>query len=201
MQKWNMCKCKSKISKWGMDLSHSHDVSQSCHDLVLLWIMQVRPHSRFCFVSFEDCVSERLRDIDANNIVALCSCLVFDEKSEDPITNNLDLMKAFETCKGIARNVAEDNGQGLSRSNISIHFQQSPAEDDWRCWKSCWYFQCCWSFGLIELLLFSDFSGWEQKSHWRGRICAEAEAAADGCGFALVGRQTISRNHDSRKLA
>ena len=30
---------------------------------------------------------------------------------------------------------------------------------------------------------------------------AEAEAAADGCGFALVGRQTISRNHDSRKLA
>lgn len=46
-------------------------------------------------------------DIDANNIIALCSCLVFDEKSEDPITNNLDLMKAFETCKGIARNVAE----------------------------------------------------------------------------------------------
>ncbi|CAK9034559.1 unnamed protein product [Durusdinium trenchii] len=44
-------------------------------------------------------------DIDANNIIALCSCLVFDEKSEDPITNNLDLMKAFETCKGIARNV------------------------------------------------------------------------------------------------
>ena len=46
-------------------------------------------------------------DIDANNIIALCSCLVFDEKSEDPITNNLDLMKAYETCKGIARNVAE----------------------------------------------------------------------------------------------
>eukprot|EP00931_Biecheleriopsis_adriatica_P061271 TRINITY_DN36836_c0_g1_i1.p1 TRINITY_DN36836_c0_g1~~TRINITY_DN36836_c0_g1_i1.p1 ORF type:complete len:1062 (-),score=260.86 TRINITY_DN36836_c0_g1_i1:47-3232(-) len=46
-------------------------------------------------------------DMEANNIIALCSCLVFDEKSEDPITNNLDLMKAFETCKGIARNVAE----------------------------------------------------------------------------------------------
>ena len=46
-------------------------------------------------------------DIDANNIIALCSCLVFDEKSEDPITNNMELMKAFETCKGIARNVAE----------------------------------------------------------------------------------------------
>ena len=46
-------------------------------------------------------------DIDANNIIALCSCLVFDEKSEDPITNNLELMKAYETCKGIARNVAE----------------------------------------------------------------------------------------------
>merc|ERR1712232_476818 len=46
-------------------------------------------------------------DMDANNIIALCSCLVFDEKSEDPITNNLDLMKAFDTCKGIARNIAE----------------------------------------------------------------------------------------------
>lgn len=46
-------------------------------------------------------------DMEANHIIALCSCLVFDEKSEDPITNNLDLMKAFDTCKGIARNVAE----------------------------------------------------------------------------------------------
>merc|ERR1712232_1178196 len=46
-------------------------------------------------------------DMEANNIIALCSCLAFDEKSEDPITNNLDLMKAFDTIKGIARNVAE----------------------------------------------------------------------------------------------
>jgi ATP-dependent RNA helicase DOB1 len=46
-------------------------------------------------------------DMDANSIIALCSCLVFDEKSENPITNNLDLMKAFDTCKGIARNIAE----------------------------------------------------------------------------------------------
>merc|ERR1719265_2774971 len=46
-------------------------------------------------------------DMEANNIIALCSCLVFDEKSEDPITNNLNLMKAFDTMKGIARNVAE----------------------------------------------------------------------------------------------
>jgi ATP-dependent RNA helicase DOB1 len=46
-------------------------------------------------------------DMEANHIVALCSCLVFDEKSEDPITNNLNLMKAFDTMKGIARNVAE----------------------------------------------------------------------------------------------
>jgi ATP-dependent RNA helicase DOB1 len=45
--------------------------------------------------------------MEANNIIALCSCLVFDEKSEDPITNNLDLMKAFDSIKGIARNVAE----------------------------------------------------------------------------------------------
>merc|ERR1712187_810075 len=46
-------------------------------------------------------------DMDANNIIALCSSLIFDEKSEDPITNNLDLMKAFDTIKGIARNVGE----------------------------------------------------------------------------------------------
>lgn len=46
-------------------------------------------------------------DMEANHIIALCSCLVFDEKSEDPITNNLDLMKAFDSMKGIARNVAE----------------------------------------------------------------------------------------------
>merc|ERR1712190_335199 len=46
-------------------------------------------------------------DMEANNIIALCSALIYDEKSEDPITNNLDLMKAFDTCKGIARNVAE----------------------------------------------------------------------------------------------
>merc|ERR1712194_806146 len=45
--------------------------------------------------------------MESNNIVALCSCLVFDEKSEDPITNNLELMKAFNQCKGIARTVAE----------------------------------------------------------------------------------------------
>jgi ATP-dependent RNA helicase DOB1 len=46
-------------------------------------------------------------DMEANNIIALCSCLVFDEKSEDPLTTNLELMKAYETLKGIARNVAE----------------------------------------------------------------------------------------------
>jgi ATP-dependent RNA helicase DOB1 len=46
-------------------------------------------------------------DMEANNIIALCSCLIFDEKSEDPITNNLELMKAFDSIKGIARNVAE----------------------------------------------------------------------------------------------
>merc|ERR1712232_112451 len=46
-------------------------------------------------------------DMEPDNIVALCSCLVFDEKSEDPITNNLELMKAFDAINGIARNVAE----------------------------------------------------------------------------------------------
>merc|ERR1712194_385963 len=46
-------------------------------------------------------------DMEANHIIALCSCLVFDEKSEDPITNNPDLIRAFDTIKGIARNVGE----------------------------------------------------------------------------------------------
>jgi len=46
-------------------------------------------------------------DMEANHIIALCSCLVFDERSEDPITSNMELMKAFDTVKGIARNVAE----------------------------------------------------------------------------------------------
>jgi len=46
-------------------------------------------------------------DMEANHIVALCSCLVFDEKSEDPITGDLQLQKALDTIKGIARDVAE----------------------------------------------------------------------------------------------
>uniref|UniRef100_A0A7S1AV33 Superkiller viralicidic activity 2-like 2 n=1 Tax=Noctiluca scintillans TaxID=2966 RepID=A0A7S1AV33_NOCSC len=46
-------------------------------------------------------------EMDANSIIALCSCLVFDEKSEDPSTSNLEMMKAFDTIKSIARNVAE----------------------------------------------------------------------------------------------
>mmetsp|Transcript_95215 Transcript_95215/g.308313 ORF Transcript_95215/g.308313 Transcript_95215/m.308313 type:complete len:1047 (-) Transcript_95215:81-3221(-) len=45
--------------------------------------------------------------MESNHIIALCSCLVFDEKSEDPITSNPELMKAFDTIKGIARNVGE----------------------------------------------------------------------------------------------
>jgi len=46
-------------------------------------------------------------DMQANHIIALCSCLVFDEKSEDPITSNPELQRAFETIRGIARNVGE----------------------------------------------------------------------------------------------
>merc|ERR1712028_284061 len=45
--------------------------------------------------------------MEANNIIALCSCLVFDERSEDPMTNNPELVKAFDSVKGIARQVAE----------------------------------------------------------------------------------------------
>jgi len=46
-------------------------------------------------------------DMEANNIIALISCLVFDEKSEDAMTTKPELVKAFEAIKGIARNVAE----------------------------------------------------------------------------------------------
>jgi len=46
-------------------------------------------------------------DMEANHIIALCSCLVFDEKSEDPITSNVELLRGFEAIKGIARTVAE----------------------------------------------------------------------------------------------
>merc|ERR1712194_86959 len=45
--------------------------------------------------------------MEANNIIALCSCLVFDERSEDPMTNNPELVKAFDQVKGIARGVGE----------------------------------------------------------------------------------------------
>ena len=106
--------------------------------------MQVRPHSRFCFDSvwiLSRIVFQNVfADIDANNIIALCSCLVFDEKSEDPITNNLDLMKAFETCKGIARNVAEIMAR-VSEDQTFPYTSNNPQlkmiEDAGNCWKSC----------------------------------------------------------------
>ena len=43
----------------------------------------------------------------ANHILALCSCLIFDEKSEDPITNEPELLRAFDKCQGIARSVGQ----------------------------------------------------------------------------------------------
>lgn len=46
-------------------------------------------------------------DMEANNIIALCSCLVFDERSEDSMPQNPELVSAYETCKHIARNVAD----------------------------------------------------------------------------------------------
>jgi len=46
-------------------------------------------------------------DMESNNIIALCSCLVFDEKSDDPLTTNPTLLRGFEACKGVARQVAE----------------------------------------------------------------------------------------------
>jgi len=46
-------------------------------------------------------------DMEANHIIAACSCLVFDEKSEDPITNNPELARAYDTIRSIARSVGE----------------------------------------------------------------------------------------------
>lgn len=46
-------------------------------------------------------------DMEANHILALCSCLIFDEKSEDPITNEPELLRAFDKCQAIARQVGE----------------------------------------------------------------------------------------------
>merc|ERR1719327_1570466 len=58
--------------------------------------------------------------MEANHIIALCSCLVFDEKSEDPITNNLELLKAFDTIKGIARRV----GEVMSENKMPIDVEE-----------------------------------------------------------------------------
>jgi len=46
-------------------------------------------------------------NMEANHILALCSCLIFDEKSEDPITNEPELLRAFDKCQGIARSVGQ----------------------------------------------------------------------------------------------
>jgi len=46
-------------------------------------------------------------DMESDDIIALCSCLIFDEKCEDPIPHNLELVNAFNIVKGIARNIAE----------------------------------------------------------------------------------------------
>ena len=42
-----------------------------------------------------------------NHILALCSCLIFDEKSEDPISNEPELLRAFDRCQAIAQTVGE----------------------------------------------------------------------------------------------
>jgi len=46
-------------------------------------------------------------DMEANHIIALCSCLVFDEQSDDVGSGNVELMKAYDVVRGIARNVGE----------------------------------------------------------------------------------------------
>merc|ERR1712232_284146 len=62
--------------------------------------------------------------MEANHIIALCSCLVFDEKSDDPITNNLELMRAFDIMKGIARNV----GDVMIESKIPLDLEEYVAK-------------------------------------------------------------------------
>merc|ERR1712137_842153 len=46
-------------------------------------------------------------DMEEDYIIAICSCLVFDEKSDDPLPLNANLVNAFKLVKGIARNVAQ----------------------------------------------------------------------------------------------
>jgi ATP-dependent RNA helicase DOB1 len=46
-------------------------------------------------------------NMQPNHILALCSCLIFDEKSEDPITNEPELLRAFDRCQSIAQTVGE----------------------------------------------------------------------------------------------
>lgn len=48
-----------------------------------------------------------VQSMEANTTSALCSPLVFGVEYEDPIANNLEPMKAFDTMKVIARKVAE----------------------------------------------------------------------------------------------
>eukprot|EP00971_Amphidinium_carterae_P280271 5564195-Amphidinium_carterae.1 len=46
-------------------------------------------------------------DMAPNHIVALCSCLVFDEKPTEANPSNPELLKAFEKMKSVARHVGE----------------------------------------------------------------------------------------------
>ena len=97
--------------------------------------MQVRPHSRFCFDSFEDCVSERLRGhwCQQHHRFVFLPGLWWEVRGSNH--QQLGSHESIWDLQGHCQKCCGDNGQGLSRSNISIHFQQSPAEDDWRCWK------------------------------------------------------------------
>eukprot|EP00415_Alexandrium_ostenfeldii_P002882 UN2882 len=45
--------------------------------------------------------------MEANHFIAACSCLFFDENSEDPFPTNLELGKPFAPFKGFARSVGE----------------------------------------------------------------------------------------------
>jgi len=63
-------------------------------------------------------------DMEPNHVLALCSCLVFDEKSEDPVTSETVLLKAFDKCQAIARSV----GQVMHECKLPIDVEEYAAK-------------------------------------------------------------------------
>jgi len=58
--------------------------------------------------------------MSGNHVLALCSCIVFDEKSEDPMTAEPELVKAYDRCLAIARTV----GQVMHECKLPIDVEE-----------------------------------------------------------------------------